>query len=344
MKRIISFVITLLITFSCLTCSVFAANPPVTVVKMPNRAAVIDGKIGTGEWEGTTAFTLNPTDPLTWEFGFLGNILPPASHTNEDFSNTIRLMIKNGYLYYFEERIDTTPFYGSNDIRKSYCQDGTLIWFINTNSTMHSISVFATNKGSAPFMMFNKNDDQAGGTLLNCEIVSDIRDNGFLIEAKISLSDLLLTEKDFINGKMMTTYCCVNIYNSSFSGNSEDLWGDYGYEPWYTGVTKWMSSPKIQVVGITPATSSPTAQSNTSASSAIGSTSSVISSPDQSATTEQQQSDNEATGIFVPFDDDNSSNAGGIRMWIYIIIAAVVIIAMATVFYILKAKSKRKTE
>ena len=238
-----------LLTAAVLAVPSFAADP-VDTVNVVNKDAIVDGVVESGEWDDATKLTLNISDTGTWSVGGAGIVGDPdaaAAHSDSDITNSIRLMIKDGYLYYLEERTDSTPFFGAVDTRKPYTQDSTLIWFIN-GSKRNSLSVLAANDSSdTPLIYFNENDDQPNGVLLDAEATATIG-SGFVLEAKIALSDIGFTEDEFKSGDTYVTYCCVNIYDSDFSGDSAQLWAPYGYQLQYIGVNTWDLAPVINVV------------------------------------------------------------------------------------------------
>jgi len=230
---------------------------PETEINVPYKDATIDGVVSDGEWDGATELTLNISDTTNWE-GQGAGIFPSSerdvaqSHTDEDFTNTIKLMYKDGYLYYLEVRTDSTPYYTSQDERMPYCQDGTLAWFYNNKTrARHSMSVFAESDGNGSYILFNEEDSQTTGAKLDCEMVSKLNDKGFVIEAKIDVTKLKLTEKDLALGYIQFTYCSVNIYNPEFSGSNKDLWEGYGYQGQYIGVNNWTMSPDVVLTGKT---------------------------------------------------------------------------------------------
>lgn len=253
MKKIVTLFLTVVMCCAMCTCTK-ASTGPVSVVNVPEKDAKIDGIISPGEWDESTSLTLNISDTTKWtqdEMGnppFIGNIMPPEDHTDDDFTNRIKLSYKDGYLYYCEERIDSTPYYLSDSPYHPYCQDSSLVWFILPTGARHSLSVFADNDESGPFIVLNKNDDQENGQWLDCEIVSTLKENGHMIEAKIPIGVLDITEDMLDKNKVKITYATVNIFDYDFDGNNETLadgWGIYGYEGWYKGVTNWAGSPRI---------------------------------------------------------------------------------------------------
>ena len=234
-----------------------AENFPVGEVIVPYKTATVDGVVSEGEWDGATALVLNVEDTRGWYdngAGIVGDTSVISSHTNKDFTSSVRLMYADGYLYYLEERTDTTPFYGSSNELRAYCQDSTLFWLYNSKTKMvpDVFSVFAKNSDyndGKPYIVYAAGNNQDGAIELNIEIQSTVTENGFVIEAKIPLSETTVSEKDMALGYIRCTFCSVNIFNQGFSGNAEELWTGFGYQAQYTGVEQWRYSPSVVLTG-----------------------------------------------------------------------------------------------
>ena len=261
MKKALLLLLTLVMVLSTMLVGVSAeGKEPVTEVEVPYKEATIDGVVDPGEWDGATALVLNISDTQNWSAsgaGLVGNKDAAIKLTDDQFTNSIRLMYKDGYLYYLEERIDTTPFYRSNNLTKPYCQDSSLVWFVDrwhTDKTPDSLAVFPRSLKDGqvnedPFIsrgIENKQDDAE--PLQDTTYGVTVTDNGFTLEAKIPLEQLGLTERYLALGLYGVTYCCVNITDPNFSGDSSNLWAD-NFQAQYTGVNTWQDAPVIKLTG-----------------------------------------------------------------------------------------------
>ncbi|MCQ2425078.1 MAG: hypothetical protein MJ070_02935 [Lachnospiraceae bacterium] len=261
MKKALVLLLTLTMVLSAMLISVSAeGKAPVTEVEVPYKEATIDGVVDPGEWDGATALVLNISDTKDWTTpgaGLVGNKDAALKLTDADFTNSIRLMYKDGYLYYLEERTDTTPFFRSANLTMPYCQDSTLVWFVDrwhTDVTPDSLAVFPRSLkdgqvNEEPFIsrgIQNKQDDAE--PLQDTVYGVTVTDNGFTLEAKIPLEQLGLTERYLALGLYGVTYCCVDITDPNFSGKNTDLWAE-NFQAQYTGVNTWQDAPVIKLTG-----------------------------------------------------------------------------------------------
>ncbi len=260
MKKALVLLLTLCMVLSAMLINVSAEGAePVTEVELPYKEATVDGYVDEGEWDGATALILNISDTQNWSehgAGLVGNKDAAVKLTDDQFTNSIRMMYKDGFLYYLEERIDTTPFYRSNNLTKPYCQDSSLVWFVDrwhTDVTPDSLAVFPRSLkdgqvNEEPFISRGIQNRQDDALPIEAEYGVTVSDNGFVLEAKIPLEQLGLTERYLALGLYGVTYCCVNITDPDFSGDSSNLWAD-NYQAQYTGVNDWQNAPVIKLTG-----------------------------------------------------------------------------------------------
>ncbi len=245
----------LLLSALLLATPVLAADP-VTEVNVVKKAATIDGVVSAGEWDEATALTLNVSDTNDWSgdgAGIVGGVIPDG-FTDADFCNTVKLMVKDGYLYYLETRQDKTQFFGALDQNKPYTQDGTLIWFYDLNEEdRNSLSILPWNNDAGKTVLIFNDDanEPAGEPIADAESAFTKDANGYTLEAKFPLDAIQLSEEALASGQVLVTYCTVNIIDPEFSGDSADLWGD-NYQAQYTGVGAWDMSPVIKLVDAKP--------------------------------------------------------------------------------------------
>ena len=134
-----------------------------------------------------------------------------------------------------------------------YCQDSSLIWFYNnvTKRNPGVLILMADNMvmDDGPVLLYGAEDDQINAIEVNAELKATITADGYVFEAKIPIEEIGLTEADLALGHIHATAMTVNIFNTDFSGYSDELWENAGYQATYAGVNQWNKSPKVSLTG-----------------------------------------------------------------------------------------------
>lgn len=252
MKRVTRFIIGL-IAAAVMTVPTLAA-PHASVINIPEGTATIDGVISPGEWDNATEIGLYLTETLAAGgngdgAGVVGGT-PPDEHTNADMTTTVRLKMKDGYLYVLETRKDSTLQFTRDNATMPWASDGSIIFFCKKGENLNTSDLFIMARGKTePNPMFCVRLDCAETVDISAVAAkSTITEDTFVMEAKVMIADLgNVTEADFRSGDLLVTYCSINIIEPDFDGENPVLWGD-NYQLQYIGVGPWDLSPPIRIV------------------------------------------------------------------------------------------------
>jgi hypothetical protein len=157
----------------------------------------------------------------------------------------------DGYLYLLEERKDSTLQFANDYYNHTYASSGSIIFFCEAGESLNSHDLFIlaeTRSKTGPMFGWREQNDHAGMVEIFAEEAkATITANSFVLEAKIKLSDIGMTEQDLKDGKYLVTYCAVKLTEPDFSGEPADLWGE-NYQLQYKGVGPWDESVPLAVV------------------------------------------------------------------------------------------------
>ena len=256
MKKAIFTAAAILLILSLTAPALAATNYP-NAINVPNSAATIDGVIEPGEWDEATRIEIKYTDILADQddgvpgAGQVGGPRPDVISDDEIWLS-VRMKIKDGYLYLLEERKQNTPIQFTNDYHNHpYASSGSIIFFCEKGASLNSQDLFVlaeTKSGTGPMFGWRELNDHAGMTEIFAEEAkATITTNTFVLEAKIKLTEFGLTEQELKDGKYLVTYCAVKITEPNFSGEPSDLWGD-NFQLQYKGVGPWDESVPLTVV------------------------------------------------------------------------------------------------
>ena len=255
MRKIICIAAVLLLALAMTVPSLAATNYP-AAINVPNGAATIDGIIEAGEWDEATRIEIVLSDILEDQdngvpgAGLVGGPRPDVVN-NDDIWLSVRMKVQDGYLYLLEERKDSTMQFTNDYYNHPYASAGSIIFFceVGENLNSHDLFVLAETKSKTGpmFGWREQNDHAAMVEIFAEETKAAITANSFVLEAKIKLSDIGMTEQDMKDGKYLVTYCAVKITEPDFSGEPTDLWGE-NYQLQYKGVGPWDESVPIAVV------------------------------------------------------------------------------------------------
>lgn len=256
MKKIICIAVFILTAISLAIPSLAATNYP-GAINVPNGEATIDGVIEPGEWDEATRIEIKFSDILADQddgvpgAGLVGGPRPD-SISDDEIWLSVRMKVKDGYLYMLEERKQNTPIQWANDyFNHTYASSGSIIFFCENGENLNSHDLFIlaeTKSKTGPMFGWREMNDHGNMVEIFAEQAkATITDNSFVLEAKIKLSDIGLTEKELKDGKYLVTYCAVKITEPNFSGEPGDLWGD-NFQLQYKGVGPWDESVPLAVV------------------------------------------------------------------------------------------------
>ena len=255
MRKTIYLATVLLLALAVTIPSLAATNYP-SAINVPNGAATIDGIIEPGEWDEATRIEIVLSDILEDQdngvpgAGLVGGPRPDVVN-NDDIWLSVRMKVQDGYLYVLEERKDSTMQFANDYYNHTYASAGSIIFFCEVGENLNSHDLFMlaeTKSKTGPMFGWREQNDHAGMVEIFAEETkATITANSFVLEAKIKLSDLGMTEQELKDGKYLVTYCAVKITEPDFSGEPADLWGE-NYQLQYKGVGPWDESVPIAVV------------------------------------------------------------------------------------------------
>ncbi|MBR0443189.1 MAG: hypothetical protein IIX15_02495 [Clostridia bacterium] len=180
------------------------------------------------------------------ENGFQGDT------SNADAFDThtyFRFAVDDKYLYIVEHRLDMNPIYGSNDFTKPFRGDGSLLWFSKDDSLGAGIQWNRALKGhEGPQFGLFFNDSQGTGVLKNWEF--SVKQYGteceYIMEVKVPLKDLELTQKDFEEARVSFTFCTADMINPDYDPTNF-AWAGNGYQMNYIGVNTWQGGAQTEM-------------------------------------------------------------------------------------------------
>lgn len=255
MKKILSIAAVIFLMASLALPSLAATNYPASI-NVPNSAATIDGIIDPGEWDEATRIEIKLSDIIEdGENGVPGAGLvggpKPEPVNDDDIWLSVRMKVKDGYLYVLEERKDPTLQFANDYYNHSYASSGSIIFFCEKGAGLNSHDLFMlaeTRSKTGP--MFGWREENDHGSMVEIfaeEAKATITASSFVLEAKISLANIGMTEQELKDGKYLVTYCAVKLTEPDFSGEPADLWGE-NYQLQYKGVGPWDESVPLTVV------------------------------------------------------------------------------------------------
>ena len=247
-KKILAFVFCAAILMTISTAPALALTNFPAVINIPNATATIDGVVSPGEWDEATAIIIKSQDALAdFEAGI------PGSHyifpNDGDPQNTavIRFKINGGYLYMLEEKTADNPwqFTGAEeDGIAPWMTSGSIVFFVTKSENLNTSDLFITPTNPPQFAYRAQNDQEQRTPIKAAEAATVISADGksIIVEAKIALSDLGLSEADFTGGDLLVTYCSIYAFDPDFAP-----W-DGGYQTQYKGVGPWDESLPVALI------------------------------------------------------------------------------------------------
>ena len=187
-------------------------------INVPIGEARINGIIDPGEWDAATAIYIG-IDTMR-ERG-----LP--SQNRDDIpavcSVSLKVKVKDGYLYFLEERKNPNLKFHHDNPMHSYETNGGILWFFVDGADPHDLFYMAGTKSNPTKPSFcyrseNNNDNRVilgdsdfeGVTVLTPGV-------GSVCEAKIKLSSLGLTVADFEGGNLTMFHCNTQVWLDSYN-------------------------------------------------------------------------------------------------------------------------------
>ena len=184
-------------------------------IKVPKGEARIDGVVEPGEWDAATAIVLDYA--IMQERGY------PSQNREgmpKELSTSVKVKVKDGYLYFLEERKNPYIKFYHDDPRFSYESNGGILWFF-VDGDPHDLFYMAGTKSNPNVPAFcyrsdNNNDNRViiqtveGATVITPGV-------GSVCEAKIKLSDIGLTMADFESGLTMF-HCTQQVWGENYNG------------------------------------------------------------------------------------------------------------------------------
>jgi len=184
-------------------------------INVPIGEARINGIIDPGEWDAATAIIIDYE--YMQEKGY-----PEQNRADmpKGLSTSVKVKVKDGYLYFLEERVNPFIKFYHDDPRFSYESNGGILWFF-VDGEPHDLFYMAGTKSNpnAPAFCYrsgNNNDNRViiqaveGATVIT-------PGTGSVCEAKIKLSDLELTMADFEGGEMTLYHCTQQVWGDNYN-------------------------------------------------------------------------------------------------------------------------------
>lgn len=192
MKKL-GLVLSCILVFAMLAALPVSAADPVTECNVTEKSAAVDGVVSEYEWDDATKLTLNISDTSTWSevgAGIVGTTgWSDLGHTDADFSNSLSFMAEGDYLYILLERTDTTLTFATDDFRRPYASDCSLMWFYNTSGDeLFGLQLLASDKSGAPHIGYFYTDANQGSSedlvaTGDAAAVTTVTANGYVMEA-----------------------------------------------------------------------------------------------------------------------------------------------------------------
>ena len=184
-------------------------------IKVPIGEARINGIIDPGEWDAATAIYTG-IDTMQ-ERG-----VPAQNRDNipAECSVSIKIKVKDGYLYFLEDRKNPNVKFHHDDPMYSYETNGGILWFF-LDGEPHDLFYMAGTKSDPTTPAFcyrsqNNNDNRV--ILSGFEGVTVVTPGvGSVCEAKIKLSDLELTMADFESNSISLFHCNTQVWLDSYN-------------------------------------------------------------------------------------------------------------------------------
>ncbi|MBR7091710.1 MAG: hypothetical protein IKI50_00810 [Clostridia bacterium] len=244
MKKSIAIILALAFVLTCTMAVSVSADAAVDVAK---ATPTIDGKISTGEWDGSTWITL---DAATYQTAAGADGSGWVNHqpaADDQFSCAIALRVDENNLYIVEKRENDAYFIFGDTAGVAFFYDGNGICLVKNGTLGPVISCLAKGKTvETPRIDIGGKQDIAG-----VEAKATFTDTGYVLEIAIPWSELGgVTLADFEAGIVGVTYYVVNIFDEAYASTPEDAtaWAQYSYQLQYKGVGAWAQSPAIAVV------------------------------------------------------------------------------------------------
>jgi len=181
-----------------------------TINKLISASPTIDGKMNVEYYMGTSLTVFNEAGTKV----------------------VLHMLLDSQYLYILEERIDASLNYAT-DYNAPNTGDAAVIYFTKDAEQVAGLYwARATAKSETPVIaLFGAQADMASATVKEYECMAVNAEDGksYIMETKIPLKDLDLTEKDFEKSLVGMTYCAydadgTNVTEMKYAG--VDAWDD----------------------------------------------------------------------------------------------------------------------
>ncbi|MCL2814418.1 MAG: hypothetical protein FWD23_07445 [Oscillospiraceae bacterium] len=190
-------------------------------IKVPIGEARVNGIVDPGEWDAATAIVLDEAVMIE-----RAQPTPRRDDLPKGLSTSVKIKVKDGYLYFLEERANPWIKFYHDDPRFSYESNGGILWFFKDGEP-HDLFYQAgtkSNPGAPAFCYRSENSNDNRVIIQADEGVTVVTPGvGSVMEAKIKLSLLGLTMADFENG--LTMFHCT-----------QQVWGEDYNDQWCPGL------------------------------------------------------------------------------------------------------------
>ena len=211
--KLIAIILTVVMTLPLLAITA-AAEYDIIDIKVPIGEAIIDGIADPGEWDAATAIVI--------DYAVMVDRAQPTPRREDcpkDLVTSVKIKVKDGYLYFLEERKNPFIKFYHDDPRFSYESNGGILWFFKGDDP-HDLFYQAGTKSNpnAPAFCYRSDNNNDNRVIIQAvEGVTTVTAGaGSVMEAKIKLSDLGLTMADFENGLKMF-HCTQQVWGENYN-------------------------------------------------------------------------------------------------------------------------------